>query len=82
MASLSTRFMNGSNPHRVPSTYTGKDKHRDNDYYICHKNKCNGWCMISYLTAAIDPQMDPLVHELLQLWGMSLGHGANFGFRF
>ena len=43
------------------------------------------WCMIFasfYLTAAIDPQMDPLVHELLQLWGMSLGHGANFGFRF
>ena len=39
------------------------------------------WLM-SYLTAAIDPQMDPLVHELLQLWGMSLGHGANFGFRF
>ena len=69
-------------------THTGFPQPTDTEITIitykklCQKNKCNGWCMISYLTAAIDPQMDPLVHELLQLWGMSLGHGANFGFRF
>ena len=32
----------------------------------------------TYLTAAIDPQADLLIHELLQLWRVSLGHDGCF----
>merc|ERR1719492_637920 len=30
------------------------------------------------LTAAIDPQTDLLIHELFQLWRMSIGHDGCF----
>ena len=26
------------------------------------------------LTPAVDPEVNPLVHELLELWGVCLGH--------
>lgn len=31
--------------------------------------------LLANLTTAVDSQVDPLVHEFLQLWGMGLRHG-------
>ena len=86
MESSSTRFMKGSKPQRVPSTWK-IFQHQTFlwNYSITHPPQPIIWhhhhthallqnIPSPHLTTTVDPEVNPLVHELLQLRRVGLRH--------
>ena len=86
MESSSTRFMKGSKPQRVPSTWK-VFQHQTLlwNYSITHPPQPIIWhhhhthallqnIPSPHLTATVDPEVNPLVHKLLQLRRVGLRH--------
>ena len=67
MESSRTKFMKGSKPQRVPSTWKNVLLTIVFLLSLLFSNSAN-------LTPAINPEVNPLVHELFELWGVCLRH--------
>ena len=69
--SSSTRFMKGSKPQRVPSTWKFWSL---NDLMMKSLRLSLHLQQNTHLASAIDPEVNPLVHKLLELRGVCLWH--------